>query len=200
MLWIIRSLNLNSKQLKLSGSDRLTYSSGNVLLFPLFGVTNVRAFSISVLCKLFKGGKDVFYRFKNNVMINWRALHYRVTSQLIEIATSAEGSSGPKCLIADDSDLPKTGSSIELIGRIWSHVTGTSKLGFKGLFPGHHDGRSFFGIDFSLHGEKGKNQKKPYGLTPKQAKVRFSKKGPLFHREAGVRLSTLKRKPINCKP
>jgi len=180
ILWIIRSLKLDSKQLRSSDEDRLTYSSGNVLtlllLFPLFRLPNVRSYSQSVLSKLFKGGKDVFYRFKNNEMINWRALHYQVNSQLIKMATSAEESTGCKCLIADDTDLPKTGWSIELIGRIWSHVTNSSKLGFKGLFLGYHDGKSFFGIDFSLHGEKGKNEKKPYGLTPKQTKGRFSKK------------------------
>lgn len=182
VLWIIRSLNLDSKQLRQSDDNRLKYSSGNVLalllLFPLFQLSNVRAYSQSVLLKLFKGGKDVFYRFKNNEMINWRALHYQITLQLIGTATltSSEGSTGYKCLIADDTDLPKTGWNIELIGRIWSHVTGKSILGFKGLFLGYHDGKSFFGIDFSLHGEEGKNQKKPYGLTSKQAKDRFSKK------------------------
>jgi hypothetical protein len=182
VLWIIRSLNFNGIQLRLTDSDRLTYSSGNILtlllLFPLFGLSNVREYSQSVLCKLFKGGKDVFYRFKNNEMINWRALHYKVTLRLTEIAgmTTEEGSTGYKCLIADDTDLPKTGWNIELIGRIWSHVTGSSLLGFKGLFLGYHDGKSFFGIDFSMHGEKGKNEKKPYGLTPKQSKERYSKR------------------------
>lgn len=184
ILWIIRSLKLDSKQLRTSDEDRLTYSSGNVLtlllLFPLFQLSNVRSYSQSVLSKLFKGGKDVFYRFKNNEMINWRALHYQVNSQLIGIATSSEESTGYKCLIADDTDLPKTGWSIELIGRIWSHVTNSSKLGFKGLFLGYHDGKSFFGIDFSLHGEIGKNEKKPYGLTPKQSKGRFSKKRSIY--------------------
>jgi hypothetical protein len=180
VLWIIRSLNLNSVQLRPSDGDRSTYTSGNVLtlllLFPLFQLCNVRSYSQSVLSKLFKGGKDVFYRFKNNEMINWRSLHYKITLQLIGIATTAEESTGYKCLIADDTDMPKTGWSIELIGRIWSHVTNSSKLGFKGLFLGYHDGKSFFGIDFSLHGEKGKNEKKPYGLTSKQLKDRFSKK------------------------
>jgi len=184
VLWIIRSLNLNSKQLRPSDGDRSTYSSGNVLtlllLFPLFQLSNVRVYSQSVLSKLFKGGKDVFYRFKNNEMINWRALQYQITSQLIGIATSDEEPTGYKCLIADDTDLPKTGWSIELIGRIWSHVTNSSKLGFKGLFLGYHDGKSFFGIDFSLHGEQGKNEKKPYGLTPKQSKGRFTKKRSLL--------------------
>jgi hypothetical protein len=53
---------------------------------------------------------------------------------------------------------------MELIGKIFSHVTHTSNFGFKGLFMGYHDGKSFFSLDFSLHGEKGKNQNKPYGL------------------------------------
>ncbi len=68
VLWIIRSLNLNSKQLRPSDGDRSTYSSGNVftllLFYPLFQLSNVRVYSQSVLPKLFKGGKDVFYRFK----------------------------------------------------------------------------------------------------------------------------------------
>jgi hypothetical protein len=41
---------------------------------------------------------------------------------------------------------------------------------------GYHDGKSFFSLDFSFHGEKGKNEKKPYGLTPTQLKERYSKK------------------------
>jgi hypothetical protein len=49
-------------------------------------------------------------------------------------------------------------------------------LGFKGLVMAYHDGKSLFAIDAALHCEKGKNQKKPYGLTPTQAKERYSKK------------------------
>jgi len=118
VLRIIRSLNLNSKNLKSSDEDRSTYSSGNILtlllLFPLFQLSNIRAYSISILSKLFKGGKDVFYRFKNNEMTNWRVLHYQVTLELIRIASTAEESTGYKCLITDDADLTKTGWSIEL--------------------------------------------------------------------------------------
>ena len=184
VLWIVRSLNLYSKQLRPSDSDLSIHSSCNILtlllLFPLFQFSNVRAYGQNFLSKLFKGGKDVFYRFNNDEMINWRALHYQVTSQLIGIATATEEPIGYKCLIADDTDLPKTGWSIELIGRIWSHVTNSNKLGFKGLFLGYHDGKSFFGIDFSLHGERGKNEKKSYGLTPKQLKGRYSKKRSVY--------------------
>ena len=38
-------------------------------------------------------------------------------------AHSIGNPTGYKCLIADDTDMPKTGWSIELIGRIWSHVS-----------------------------------------------------------------------------
>ena len=73
VLWIIRSLKFNGKQFELSGSDRSIYGPGSVLtyllLFPLFQLPNVRAFSQSVLARLFGGGKDVFYRLKNNEMI-----------------------------------------------------------------------------------------------------------------------------------
>ncbi|MDR2653227.1 MAG: hypothetical protein LBC68_13125, partial [Prevotellaceae bacterium] len=44
------------------------------------------------------------------------------------------------------------------------------------LFLGYHDGTGFFGLDFSLHGEKGKDKNKPFGLTKKQQKARYSKK------------------------
>jgi len=41
---------------------------------------------------------------------------------------------------------------------------------------GYHDGKSVVSLDLSFHGEKGKNEKKPYGLTTIQSKERFSKK------------------------
>ena len=79
-----------------------------------------------------------------------------------------------RCLIADDTDLPKRGRCFELLSRIYSHVTHSYNYGFKGLFLGYHDGKSFFGLDFSLHGEKGKDDEKPYGLNKKQSKKRFT--------------------------
>jgi hypothetical protein len=66
-----------------------------------------------------------------------------------------------------------------LLSRIYSHVSNSFSYGFKGLFLGYHDGTSFFGLDFSLHGEKGNEKKpnyKPYGLTNKQQKARYNKK------------------------
>ena len=39
----------------------------------------------------------------------------------------------PKCLIIDDTDLPKTGRKMEWIGYIFSHVSGSYMLSFKDL-------------------------------------------------------------------
>jgi hypothetical protein len=152
-----------------------------LLLFPLFAVKDISCYAKSSLFRLYKCGKDVFYEFLNNPLIDWRKLSLQVTKQLINRVQrhSYFGDEVPvRCLIADDTDLPKRGRRFELLSRIFSHVTHTFNYGFKGLFLGLHDGKSFFGLDFSLHGEKGKDAEKPYGLTKKQTKKRFSGKRP----------------------
>lgn len=152
-----------------------------LLLFPLFKIKNAFEYAQSPLYKILSCGKDVFYRLLNNQTLDWRSLHYSVTKKLIkEVDVQKENTLGvdnpPRCLIVDDSDLPKTGRFIELIGRIYSHVSHSSFLGFKGLFMAYHDGKSLFALDFSLHGEMGKNKKKPFGISIKQSKKRYAKK------------------------
>lgn len=41
---------------------------------------------------------------------------------------------------------------------------------------GYYDGKSFFTLDFGLHGEKGENKNKPYGLKHKQVEKRYNKR------------------------
>lgn len=52
---------------------------------------------------------------------------------------------------------------MELVGKIFSHVSHTSNLGFKGLFMGCHDGKSFFSLNFSLHDKMGKTRYEAFG-------------------------------------
>ena len=178
----IRSLTFSDKKFGFSRADNLKFSNHNklvlLLLFPFFEIKSSWDYANSALCRFLSCGKDIFYRLMNDSSIDWRNLSYSITKQLIrKVQKNSELSdSNPRCLIIDDTDLPKTGRKIELIGKIFSHVTHTSNLGFKGLFMGYHDGKSFFSLDFSLHGEKGKNEKKPYGLTLAQARERYSKK------------------------
>lgn len=177
----ICSLRFSDKIFGFPQANNLTFSNHSklilLLLFPFFEIKTAWHYADSALHRFLWCGKDVFYRLMNDCSIDWRNLSYSITMQLIgKVQRNSEQSSSPRCLIIDDTDLPKTGRRIELVGKIFSHVSHTSNLGFKGLFMGYHDGKSFFSLDFSLHGEKGKNQNKPYGLTPAQAKKRYSKK------------------------
>jgi hypothetical protein len=178
----IRSLTFSDKRLCFPMANNFRFDNHSklvlLLLFPFFEIKSSWHYADSALYRFLSCGKDVFYRLMNDSSIDWRNLSYTLTLQLIhKVQNNSEwNDSHPHCLIIDDTDLPKTGRKIELIGKIFSHVTHTSNLGFKGLFMGYHDGKSFFSLDFSLHGEKGKNQNKPYGLTPAQSNKRFSKK------------------------
>ena len=62
----------------------------------------------------------------------------------------------------------------ELIGRIWSHVHQKSILGYKCLTMMLSDGVSQLFLDFSLHGEEGKDKQKVQGLTAKHRKARYT--------------------------
>jgi hypothetical protein len=148
------------------------------LLFPLFSIKNIQGYLSSSLRPYLEAQKDTFYRFKNSSFIKWRSVLYTINARLIKNlkAQGAKAQSTPSCLIIDDSDLIKTGFKIEHMGKIWSHVLQKSILGFKGLFLGYWDGKSFLGLDFSLHKEKGKNQKKPFGLSNKIRKQQYKKK------------------------
>jgi len=89
-------------------------------------------------------------------------------------------------LILDDSLLEKTGKSIEKISRVWDHVKHRSVLGYKLNLLGYWDGFSFIPVDFTLHREKGKNKKKPFGLSKKEFKNQFKKR-------RGTKLSSYER-------
>ncbi len=179
---LLSSLTFSEKHLGIESKCNNSYKNADKLLllvlFPIFNIKDAWQYKQSTLYHVLSCKKDVFYRMLNHSGINWKKIAYRIniklinkTQQQIEVSSDTP----PRCLIIDDTDLPKTGRCIELIGRVFSHVTHQSTLAFKGLFMGYHDGKSLFALDFSIHGEEGKNKKKPYGLTPVQLKKRYSK-------------------------
>ena len=173
-LTISKNLFTDKVNTKYTGKNVLTL----LLLFPLFQIKDASSYKKSTLYNIVNCGKDVFYRFVNDCAKDWRAILYHINMQLIrrvEHESCAETVHN-KCLIVDDTDMPKTGRRIELIGRVFSHVTKKSILAFKGLFLCYHDGKSIYSIDYSIHGEKGKNKKKPFGMTKSALKQRYSKK------------------------
>jgi len=178
---ILRSLKLSEAKFLSKEKHNNSYKNTDklliLLLFPLFKIKSGYDYKTSSLYPIISCGKDVFYRLLNNPTINWRKFHYVISKKLIkQVATKTEQNSTPRCLIIDDTDLPKTGRFIELIGKIYTHVSHRSILAFKGLFVAYHDGKSLFALDFSLHGEQGKNKKRPYGISLSQSKKRYSKK------------------------
>lgn len=163
---LLSSLTFSEKHLGIESKCNNSYKNADKLLllvlFPIFNIKDAWQYKQSTLYHVLSCKKDVFYRMLNHSGINWKKIAYRIniklinkTQQQIEVSSDTP----PRCLIIDDTDLPKTGRCIELIGRVFSHVTHQSTLAFKGLFMGYHDGKSLFALDFSIHGEEGKNKK-----------------------------------------
>ena len=179
---VMNSLRLHKNNIGIVKADNNKVTTIQILhlllLFPFFMVKDAYSYSSSALGNIFHLEKDTFYRFMRNDDINWRNIMYLINLQLISrISCRADNkkTNKPVCLIADDTDLPKTGNHIELIGRIHSHVKNASILGFKGLFLARTDGKTQTVIDFSLHGEKGQNSEKPQGMTKEQIAKRYMK-------------------------
>jgi hypothetical protein len=125
--------------------------------------------------KLFDVDENTFYRLMNHPGMNWRKLLMSFTSQFVSISESkGDMHKNEKCFVVDDSDLEKTGSTFEFIGRIFNHVNHSFILGFKALVLGYWDGTSLVAADFSLHREKG--SKGNYGISRKERDAQFKKK------------------------
>ena len=134
-------------------------------------------------------GKDAYYGVKNNPNIPWRSLLMLMFHRFEYLKKKAKSLEYGliRCLIADDTTLPKRGKKIEGISRVWDHVIHRSVLGFKGLFLALSDGKSFLPFDFSMHNERGKSPQKPYGMKKKDLKARYNKSrkedAPGLHRK-----------------
>jgi hypothetical protein len=126
-----------------------------LLILPFASICSVNALQKSNLKEFVTAGKDAFYDLKNNLNIDWRKLCYIFLKQSFRLIRKhgEENIKSLKCLIVDDTLLEKTGSKIENVSYVHDHITGDWLLGFKMLMLGFWDGKSFFGVDFSLHKE-----------------------------------------------
>ncbi len=175
------TLNLHRLQIGQHEMPQSTYRKGDLLLglllFPIYPISNIYNYSHHQISKTLEAQKNTFYRFKNDCHNNWRAVVSKCNKALLSKIEKGTKRDNPleKCLILDDTDFEKSTYKTEHISKIWSHVKHSRFFGFKGLFLGLWDGKSFFALDFSLHKEKGKDKKKTFGLTAKQRKKQFSK-------------------------
>lgn len=173
-------INIRSNEIGAEKKPNCKFTNLQVLhllmLFPLFSVRNACRYSDSALSRLFVCEKDMFYRFMNDGNVKWRHLLYAMNRRLIRKinAETTVGGKRPVCLIVDDTDAPKTGKTAEMLGRVFSHVQHKCVLGYKCLTLLLSDGMSQLMLDFSLHGEDGKNPDRKQGLTRKERAARFS--------------------------
>jgi len=190
----LTSLCLRSKIVRAKG-----YSASEILnilfFFPFMLVKTIRSFLLREY-PLTSAKKDVFYRFLNEEWFDWRKMLSVTGKKFRALTADLEKSELPQCGIVDDSLLEKTGEKIEGIGKVFDHIKKKWVLGFRCLLYCFYDGKSIYPLDFSLHAEKGKDKKRPYGLTKKKLKERYSHyrdpKSP-----GGKRIKELYRDKIN---
>ena len=155
------------------------YSPSSLLktlfIMPFLSLPNVTSIYKSGVKHVAEAGKDAFYELKNNNKINWRGFLDSTVRRFVKTVkeNAVSEQSLLQCFIVDDTFCEKTGKCIEMIGHVWDHVAHKYLLGFKILVLGYWDGKSFIPVDFSFHGENGKNPAKPQGMTKKELKNRF---------------------------
>ena len=148
-----------------------------LFLFPFMSIVSVHSFYVSRFNEFLKAQKDTLFRLKNNEYFNWRNLNYLFAKRYKKLSerNADQQSDTAKCLILDDTVIPKVGMQIESIGKVFDHVIQRSVLGFKLLLLTFWDGNSLIPLDFSCHCERGKNKKYPFGLLKRHLKKRFTK-------------------------
>ena len=132
-----------------------------LLLLPVMGLKTINELTSNKESSFIdkKSAKDSYYRILANQKINWRDFLFKFVKQyLLKDKDFQAPSDTTKCLIFDDTDLAKTGKTIEGISKIFNHVSKKYYLGFKLLVAGYWNGSVFIPIDFSLHRES-KNSK-----------------------------------------
>lgn len=140
-----------------------------MVMFPLMLLKTVNAFYKSQYEGITQMQKDVIYRLKNNEKMPWRKLLYGVCKKFQHLVNPEGKIDSRSAFILDDTTDIRTGRKIENISFVHDHVGGKgkvgSKLGFKKLVLGYHDGKNILPLDFSIHSEKklkGKKRKEQY--------------------------------------
>lgn len=147
-----------------------------LVLQPFFSVKTPADYAGSALGKLFSCKKDSFYRLMDDGRIDWRRIIHSVNRQLIGlISRRADAKDVTRCVILDDTDLPKRGMKAEGLGKVFSHTAMKRILGFKALFLCYTDGKTQMMVDATIQAETGKDADKPQGLTRKQRAAQYSR-------------------------
>jgi hypothetical protein len=149
-----------------------------MISLPFIDKSSVYSFSRSSYND-YKIGKDAFYRLKNNFKVNWRRFLFSTAIFAINLLNKRKNYNENNPITAfvfDDTTIQKTGKRIEGVSRVWNHVIQKSIIGYQLLVMGFYNGTSLLPVNFSLHREKGKNQKKLFGLKKIEYNAQYNKR------------------------
>ncbi|MCF6357234.1 MAG: transposase [Draconibacterium sp.] len=158
-----------------------------LLVLPFTSTKNINSLYNTKTAPTTVGEKDVYYRALANQKINWRNLLLLFVKRYLQVDKKfSQTKDNTKCLIFDDTEIAKTGRTIEGVSKIYSHVTQRFLFGYKLLVAGYWNGSVFIPVDFSFHRENKKNKTKKYGLSKKeiknQKKTKRDPKLPVYKR------------------
>ncbi|MEA5021346.1 IS4 family transposase ISDha5 [bioreactor metagenome] len=153
-------LSLIFSTLKLSQLLRATgiRKSYGVSSFTVFQIIFQLVFQGRNLFRLLEGnqaeslpGKDVVYRFLNESRYNWRRFYQLLSLKIVGRIEKLTSAGRIRVFIIDDSVMSRQRSKkVELLARIFDHVSGRFIRGYSLLTLGWSDGYSFAPIDFTL--------------------------------------------------
>lgn len=99
--------------------------------------------------------KSSLYRFLSNCHNNWRKLILLLSNRVISKVSKLSDSDRKFCFVIDDSMLERArGKEVELMARIFDHVTKSFVKGFNLLQIWGTDGVSFFPVNSALMSSK----------------------------------------------
>ncbi|BAE82844.1 hypothetical protein DSY1055 [Desulfitobacterium hafniense Y51] len=96
-------------------------------------------------------GKDVVYRFLNDSRYNWRRFYQLLSLKMVGRFEKLTSAQRIRVFIVDDSVMERERSKkVELLARVFDHVSGRFVRGYTLLTLGWSDGFSFAPLDFTL--------------------------------------------------
>lgn len=104
--------------------------------------------------------RDTFYRFLNSCAIHWRKFTLLLGTAVIQKAIAPLTSEARRnVLIIDDSLFSRNRyKKVELLARVYDHVSGTYMKGFRMLTLGWSDGNTFLPLSHCLLSSSSKQQ------------------------------------------
>ncbi len=119
-----------------------------LVLLPFLNISMTSLWAKKSVKMTLEAQKDSYYRFLNCEQFHWRRFIYRL---FLRISSTSKASLQDKVLIVDDTVIPKTGKKMEMVGYHYDSGKKRTRLGYKLLQLGYHDGVNFYPVDMTVH-------------------------------------------------